>query len=261
MAALGVCQTPCDDCPVSRHLDLNADVGEGFPYDEALLGIITSANVACGFHAGDVDVMRQVCRWAVEHGVVVGAQPSYRDREGFGRRDVEISADALLADLSEQVEALQRAAFDAGATVVYVKPHGALYNRAVYDDEHASAVVSACVRYALPVLALPDSRLTALARDAGVVAYREFFADRAYDGQGRLVPRSQPGAVIDDAEQVRARVRRLAQSSSVRTIDGALLEVRADSVCVHGDSPGAVDLARAVRESLMAAGIELRSFA
>jgi UPF0271 protein len=246
---------------MNRRLDLNADVGEGFPHDEALLEVITSANVACGFHAGDVDTMRRVCAWALERGVVVGAQPSYRDREGFGRRDVEISADDLLTDLCEQVEALQTAASEVGATVSYLKPHGALYNRAVYDDGHAGAVVAACVRYSLPLLGLPGSRVLALADQADVLGYREFFADRAYDARGRLVARSEPGAVVTDPQEVNRRVRTLVESGAVVTADGSNVTVEADSICVHGDSPGAIELANAVRESLDAAGIDVRSFA
>jgi UPF0271 protein len=245
---------------MERSLDLNADVGEGFAYDRELLAIITSANVACGFHAGDAATMRRVCEWAVSQGVVVGAQPSYRDREGFGRRAVEISAEALLADLLEQVDALRQAADHAGTTVRYLKPHGALYNRAVVDDEHASAVVETCLRTALPVLGLPGSRLLALAETRGVQGYREFFADRAYDAQGRLVPRSDTGSVLTDPAEVEGRIDRLARDGAVDTRDGTELIVRADSICVHGDTPGAVQLAAAVRGSLTGAGIDVRAF-
>jgi len=235
---------------VDRRLDLNADVGEGFGTDEGLLSIVTSANVACGFHAGDAATMRTVCRLAVEHGVTIGAQPSYRDREGFGRRDVEVSAAQLLADLCEQVEDLTAAADSVGATVRYLKPHGALYNRVVHDDAHAQAVVTTCVRYDLPVLGLPGSRLLALAADAGVAGYREFFADRAYDAAGRLRPRSEPGAVITDPAEVARRVAELARPASQQAVD---------SICVHGDSPGAVALARAVRAALSAAGVSVEA--
>jgi UPF0271 protein len=245
---------------VDRRLDLNADVGEGFPYDKALLAVITSANVACGFHAGDSSTMRQVCAWAVEHGVVVGAQPSYRDREGFGRRDVEIGFGALYDDLCEQVEALQSAATGVGADVAYIKPHGALYNRAVHDDEQARAVVATCSHFQLPVLALPGSRLIALAAEAGVRTFGEFFADRAYDGDGRLVSRAEPGAVISDPQVVSERVRQLVESSSVRSAEGGVVTVRADSICVHGDSPGAIELARAVRDCLEESGVAVRAF-
>jgi UPF0271 protein len=234
-----------------RSIDLNADVGEGFGTDDALLQIVTSANVACGFHAGDTGTMRDVCRIAVGAGVAIGAQPSYRDREGFGRRDVEVGTEQLVADLCEQVEALREAAAEAGGAVRYLKPHGALYHRAGHDDAHAEAVVEACRRYDLPVLALPGSRLLALAAEAGLGGYREYFADRAYGADGRLVPRSEPGAVLTDPDEVARRVRAMAGGSEALT---------ADSVCVHGDSPGAVRLARATRSALVSVGVQVRSF-
>lgn len=240
---------------MARRIDVNADVGEGVGDDAALLAVVTSANVACGFHAGDPPTMRAVCAEAVARGVVIGAQPSYRDRAGFGRRPVEVGHDALLADLVEQVDALADAAARAGGSVRYVKPHGALYNRAVHDDEHAGAVVAVCAQFGLPVLALPGSRLLALAAEAGVPAGREFFADRGYDGDGRLVARGRPGAVIDDVEQVRARVRALVARGAVADVSGRPVNVAADSICVHGDTPGAVGLARAVREVLEAGGV------
>ena len=230
-------------------LDLNADVGEGFEHDKALLGIVTSANVACGFHAGDASTMRLTSALAVHHGVAIGAQPSYRDREGFGRRDVEIDPDRLVADLVEQVDALMEAAASVGGVVTYLKPHGALYNRAGVDAEHAAAVVEACRRYELPVLALPGSRLLSLADEAQVRGYREFFADRAYADDGRLVPRSHPDAVITDPDLLSSRVHAMAQRGDV------------DSVCVHGDTDGAVELARAARVAIESAGVEVRAFA
>jgi len=236
---------------VERRLDLNADVGEGFGTDEDLLRIVTSANVACGFHAGDAATMRAVCRLAVEQGVAIGAQPSYRDREGFGRRDVEVSGDQLVADLCEQLEDLAAAAVAVGGEVRYLKPHGALYNRSVYDDAHAGAVVAAAARFHLPVLGLPGSRLLVLASAAGLGCYREYFADRAYDADGRLVPRSEPGAVITDPVEVARRVDALVGGPS---------EPPVDSICVHGDSPGAVGLARAVRSALVRAGVSVEAF-
>jgi UPF0271 protein len=246
---------------VARRIDLNADVGEGFPHDEALLTVVSSANVACGFHAGDAQTMVRVCSQAVQNGVVVGAQPSYRDREGFGRRPVDISGDRLLADLIEQLDALDAAAAAAGAVVTYIKPHGALYNRAVVDDEHAAAVVECCVRRGLPVLGLPGSRLLALARARGVATFQEFFADRGYDGRGHLVARTEPGAVLTDGQQVADRIGRLARSGSVVAADGSEVSVEADSVCVHGDTPGAVELAQVVRRTLEESGAVVGPFA
>jgi 5-oxoprolinase (ATP-hydrolysing) subunit A len=237
--------------------DLNADVGEGFGFDDELLDVISSANVACGFHAGDPLTMRTLCSWAAERDVAVGAQVSYRDAEGFGRRDVEIAEPDLVADLTEQVEALAAAARDASTSVRYLKPHGALYNRCVHDPEHARAVVSVASTYALPLLGLPGSVLLDLASAAGLSVRREFFADRAYDAAGHLVARSVPGAVIEEPALVVARVRRLVRSGVVVSVDGSELGVAADSICVHGDTAGAASLARSVRQALEAEGVSV----
>jgi UPF0271 protein len=237
--------------------DLNADVGEGFGFDDELLDVISSANVACGFHAGDPLTMRTLCSWAAERDVAVGAQVSYRDAEGFGRLDVEISEPDLVADLTEQVEALAAAARDASTSVRYLKPHGALYNRCVHDPEHARAVVSVASTYALPLLGLPRSVLLDLASAAGLSVRPEFFADRAYDAAGHLVARSVPGAVIQEPALVVARVRRLVRSGVVVSVDGGELDVDADSICVHGDTAGAASLARSVRQALEAEGVSV----
>jgi UPF0271 protein len=242
---------------MQQRYDLNADVGEGFGFDDDLLDLISSANVACGFHAGDPLTMRTLCSWAAERDVAVGAQVSYRDREGFGRRDVEVAEPDLVADLLEQVEALSAAATDASTSVRYLKPHGALYNRCVHDPEHARAVVSVARTYALPVLGLPGSVLLDLASAAGLPARREFFADRAYDAAGHLVARSVPGAVIEDPALVVARVRRLVRSGTVVSVDGGELAVAADSICVHGDTAGAAALATSVRRALEAEGVSV----
>jgi UPF0271 protein len=240
--------------------DLNADVGEGFAFDDDLLEVVTSANVACGFHAGDTATMRWICGLAAARGVVVGAQVSYRDREGFGRRDVEIGAAELVHDLTEQVTTLESAASQRSTSVGYLKPHGALYNRSVHDPVHAGAVVSVAAAFGLPLLGLPGSVLLAQARLAGVPGWREFFADRAYDDSGRLVPRDVGGAVVSDPAVVVERVRRLVRSGTVATIDGHELEVAADSICVHGDSADAGPLARAVRDALSAEGATVAAF-
>jgi UPF0271 protein len=182
---------------------------------------------------------------------------SYRDLEGFGRREVEIAEPDLVADLTEQVEALLAAARDASTSVRYLKPHGALYNRCVHDPEHARAVVSVATSYELAVLGLPGSVLLDLASAVGLSARREFFADRAYDAVGHLVARSVPGAVVDDPALVVARVRRLVRSGAVVSVDGGELDVAADSVCVHGDTAGAASLARSVRRTLEAEGVSV----
>jgi UPF0271 protein len=235
---------------------LNADVGEGFPYDAELLSVIDAANVACGFHAGDAETMRQVCRLALRHGVTVGAQPSYRDREGFGRRDMDVAPDQLRDDLREQVDVLSGIAAAEGTAVRYLKPHGALYNRAVWDVEQAAVVVQVAAEQSLPVLGLPGSRLLEAAAAAGLDGWREFFADRAYTPDGRLVSRSEPDALVTDPAVVAARVRRLAAEGVVAASDGSLVPMAADSICVHGDSPGALELARVVRRAIDEAGAE-----
>jgi 5-oxoprolinase (ATP-hydrolysing) subunit A len=240
-------------------LDLNADVGEGFPYDASLLEVVTSANVACGFHAGDEASMRWICELCASHGVAVGAQVSYRDRRGFGRRDVEIGYDDLLADIREQCASLREAAATAGVEVSYLKPHGALYHRVVRDHEQARAVVDGAG--GLPVLGMQGSTLLSLAREAGLGAFREFFADRGYRPDGQLVPRSDPGALVDRASDVGDRVGRLVDTGTVVAVDGTSVQVEAESICVHGDTADAVDLARAVAVTLEARSVALRRFA
>ncbi len=240
-------------------VDLNADIGEGFPHDESLLNVISSANVACGFHAGDAGTMRWLCELCAERGVAVGAQVSYRDRDGFGRRDVEIGYDDLLADLIEQRERLRAAAATAGVEVRYLKAHGALYNRAVWDQAQAQAVVDAAD--GLPLLGLPGSALLRCLADSGGRGVREFFADRAYTADATLVPRSQPAALVTDVDAVTERVARLMNAGTVVACDGASLRVAADSICVHGDTPDAVALAGAVAATLAELGVAIRPFA
>jgi UPF0271 protein len=250
------------------HLDLNADVGESFGAwtlgdDAAVLDVVTSANVACGFHAGDPLTLRTTCGYAAERGVVVGAQVGYRDLAGFGRRFVDVPADALAADVIYQLGALSAMAHVAGTRVAYVKPHGALYNAIVHHEAQAQAVVDAvaAVDTSLPILGLPGSVVLERATAAGLRAVSEAFADRAYTPEGRLVPRTEPGAVLHDPAEVAARVVRLAREGVVAAVDGTDVEVRAESVCIHGDTPGAVEMARSVRRALEAAAIEIRPFA
>ncbi|MER6345707.1 LamB/YcsF family protein [Streptomyces sp. NPDC001595] len=249
-------------------IDLNADLGEGFGRwrltdDEQLLSVVTSANVACGFHAGDAATMRRVCELAAERGVTIGAQVSYRDLAGFGRRSMDVPPDELTAEVAYQIGALEVFARAAGARVAYVKPHGALYNRVVRDERQAAAVVDGVLLAdaTLPVLGLPGSRLLELAAKAGLTAVTEAFADRAYTEQGTLVPRGQDGAVITDPEAVVERSVGLARSGTVTAHSGAPIEVRARSLCLHGDTPGAVELAHRVRQRLEAAGVRVEAFA
>ncbi|MBA2812680.1 LamB/YcsF family protein [Streptomyces sp. KM273126] len=249
-------------------IDLNADLGEGFGRwrltdDEQLLSVVTSANVACGFHAGDAATMRRVCELAAGRGVRIGAQVSYRDLAGFGRRAMDVPPAELAAEVAYQIGALEVFARAAGARVAYVKPHGALYNRVVHDEEQAGAVVEG-VRLAdaaLPVLGLPGSRLLKLAEQAGLPVVTEAFADRAYTDEGTLVPRGRDGAVISDADAVVERSVGLARSGTVTSHSGELVMVRARSLCLHGDTPGAVGLARRVRDELESAGVRVEAFA
>lgn len=233
-------------------LHLNADVGEGFDSDAELMRFVTQANVACGFHAGDAGTMRTVCASAVANQVEVGAQPSYRDRANFGRAEVEIGRDQLIRDLTEQVAALRVVAGSVGATVSYLKPHGALYNRVVWDERQARALVDATLLHGLALMTLPGCVAHELMTAAGGTVIREFFADRAYDGNGHLVSRGLDGALVTDPREVTRRVRRLLVTGGVRTADGGTVDLDVDTVCVHGDTAGAVVLARAVAEVLSA---------
>jgi len=249
-------------------LDLNSDLGEGYGRwtlgdDAALLEIVTSANVACGFHAGDPATIDRTVRTAVERGVAVGAQVSYPDLVGFGRREIDVPPGDLTADVLYQLGALEAFARAAGSRVRYVKPHGALYNRIVRDPVQAAAVAEAIRRYdpALPLLTLPGSAAAAAAAEAGIEAVGEGFADRAYTGDGRLVSRREPGAVLEDPGRVAARAARMATERRVGTVDGGEVAVEVRSLCVHGDTPGAVELARAVRTALEEAGVVLEAFA
>ncbi|MGW5178719.1 LamB/YcsF family protein [Streptomyces sp. NPDC004082] len=249
-------------------IDLNADLGEGFGRwrltdDEQLLSVVTSANVACGFHAGDAITMRRVCELAAGRGVRIGAQVSYRDLAGFGRRAMDVPPDELAAEVAYQIGALEVFARAAGTRVSYVKPHGALYNRVVHDEAQARAVVDGVLLAggSLPVLGLPSSRLLELAAEAGLPAVTEAFADRAYTSAGTLVPRTEEGAVITDGDAVVERSLGLARTGEVATRSGERVAVRARSLCLHGDTPGAVDLARRVRAGLESSGVRVEAFA
>lgn len=248
-------------------MDLNSDLGEGFGAwkmgdDETMLDIVTSANIACGFHAGDPSVMRRVCELAAARGVAIGAHVGYRDLAGFGRRALDIAPADLANEVLYQIGALDAFARAAGSRVTYVKPHGALYNTAAADAEQAAAIVDGLRRYdpGLALLCLPDSEMQRQAENAGVVAYAEAFADRAYTAEGRLVSRKQPGAVLHDPAEVAERAVTMASGGGVVTADGAKLDLRPDSLCVHGDTPGAVELARRIRAGLAEAGVPLGAF-
>ena len=249
-------------------IDLNSDLGESYGQwrlgdDEAMLDIVTSANIACGFHAGDALTLQETCRLAAERGVVVGAQVGYNHLAGFGRWHIDMPSPELTADVIYQIGALDGLCRVAGTSVSYVKPHGALYNTAAVDRRQAEAVVEAVLAYdaGLPLMGLAGSVLLDTAREAGLRTVAEAFADRAYTPEGRLVSRREPGAVLHEPDLVADRMVRLVTEGRVEAVDGTDVEVRADSVCVHGDSPGAVAMARAVRESLERAGARIAPFA
>ncbi|NKQ54821.1 LamB/YcsF family protein [Amycolatopsis sp. K13G38] len=248
-------------------IDLNCDLGEGFGAwrvadDEALLDTVTAANIACGFHAGDPRTMRRACEAAVRRGVSIGAHVGYRDLAGFGRRFLDVDPDELVDDLLYQLGALDAIAGTAGGEVRYVKAHGALYNAIATHDGHAWAVVEAVWRYdpQMPVLGQPGSRLFAHAREAGLVAVPEAFPDRGYLPDGLLAPRQHPGAVLTDPAEVAHRCVRLVTEGRIEAVDGSALELRPGSLCLHGDTPGAVAIATAVRSALVLAGVQPRSF-
>jgi UPF0271 protein len=248
-------------------IDLNADLGEGFGQwrlgdDDAMLATVTSANVACGFHAGDPAYLLAVLQTAGRLGVAVGAHVAYRDLAGFGRRYVDASSAELTADVVYQIGALQGLARAAGTTVSYVKPHGALYNTIATGHPHAAAVIEAIIAIdrSLPLVALAGSPLVGLAQDAGLRVVAEAFADRGYNPDGSLVSRRLPGAVLDDAAGIADRMVDLVTTGSVTAVDGTRVAVDAESICVHGDSPGAVASARAVRSGLEKAGFTVRAF-
>jgi UPF0271 protein len=248
-------------------MDLNSDLGEGFGAwtmadDAALLKLVTSANIACGFHAGDPSIMRERCDEAAARGVAIGAHVGYRDLAGFGRRYVDYSATELADAVLYQLAALDGIARSSGSSVGYVKPHGALYNAVFADPVQAGAVVAGIRAYGatLPVLCLPDSELSRCAERAGLRAVPEAFADRAYTPAGRLVPRRETGAVLTDSEAVVERALRLAQQGEMIAIDGTRVGLAAESLCVHGDTTGAVALVEGIRTAFADAGITLAPF-
>lgn len=244
---------------MTRPWDLNADLGEGDDrMDMRLLDIITSANVACGGHAGDDTSMRRICDVAASRGIAIGAQVSYVDREGFGRRRLDIPGATLTAQLQEQIGRLHESARECGVAVAYVKPHGALYHAAVEDRGVAESILIASG--SLPILTLPHGQLSLAAADSRVTAYAEAFADRAYTASGNLVPRDNPAAVITDPGVITARVHRLVTDEVILSIDGTLVAVSARSLCVHSDTPGADIVAQHVRRAIEGAGAPVRAF-
>ena len=253
---------------MTRSVDLNSDLGEGFGRwtlgdDDAMLDLVTSANVACGFHAGDPSILRRVCAAAASRGVSIGAQVGYRDLVGFGRRHIDVDPAELVDDVIYQIGALEAFARVAGARVRHVKPHGALYNDAASTPATAAAVAEAVALHddSLALVGLAGSELLRAAHAAGLTAVPEAFADRANTPEGLLVSRREPGAVLDDPTEIARRCVQLVADGTVTAIDGSTITVAAQSICVHGDTPGAVEIARAVRQALREAGVGLRAFA
>ncbi|MBD8474445.1 LamB/YcsF family protein [Pseudomonas sp. CFBP 8770] len=249
-------------------IDINSDLGESFGAwsmgdDDAMLDIVTSANVACGFHAGDPAGILRTLRAAAARQVSIGAHVSYPDKVGFGRRNMDVASDELTADVIYQIGALQGLAQAAGTCVSYVKPHGALYNTIAHDRRQALAVIAAirAVDPSLVLVALAGSSLIELAREEGLTCIAEAFADRAYTPEGTLVSRREPGAVLHDPQLIAQRMLRLVEDGTLEAIDGSITRIQADSICVHGDSPAAVAMARELRRVLEQANMHLQAFA
>lgn len=242
------------------HVDLNADLGEGAPDDADLLALVSSANIACGWHAGDARLMQRTVAAALDRGVAIGAHPSYPDREHFGRREMQLKPDDVRADLIYQIGALAALVRAQGGALHHVKPHGALYNQAARDPVLADAIAAAVldVDPSLALYGLAGSELLRAAVRAGLRPVAEVFADRGYRADGSLVPRSQPGALVDDVDEAVARTLRMVRDGTVQAVTGETVRLRADTVCLHGDGPHALAFARALRAALTAAGVDVR---
>lgn len=252
----------------SVSIDLNSDLGENVPDrivsdDAAMLDLVSSANVSCGFHAGSPQGIRETLAAATKGGVVIGAHPGYDDYEGFGRRPLDVPAATLQAQVEYQIGALLGLTSAVGGSVSYVKPHGGLYNAIVRDEAQAKVVVDAvkAVDDSLVFLGLAGSVANRVAAEAGLSVAAEAFADRSYNPDGSLVARTEPNAVLHDPQAVAARVLRLVQTGQVEAIDGSLVDVDAQSICFHGDSQGSIDMARAARELLESSGVTIAAFA
>lgn len=244
-------------------IDLNADLGEGDAYDAELLAVVSSCNIACGGHAGDTASIAATMREALANGVSVGAHPAYPDREGFGRRSRFMSGDPLRESLRAQLRDFSRIAAGLGIAVTHVKPHGTLYTDAVVDAELAGIIAGVVAEMpGKPVLVgQPGTELEAAARTHGLGFVAEAFVDRAYRRDGQLVPRAEPGAVHGDVAQIQRQAVSLARDGKVQCLDGSTIPVRADTLCIHGDTPGAAEAARAVREALENEGVGIRACA
>ena len=249
-------------------IDINSDLGESFGAwkmgdDSAMLDVVSSANVACGFHAGDPAGILKTVKAAAERGVAIGAHVGYRDLAGFGRRNMDPSSEELIGDVIYQIGALQGLAKAAGTRVTYVKPHGALYNTIAIDARQAADVIAAirAIDPSLVLMALAGSQLVEQARGAGLTVVAEAFADRAYTPEGNLVSRREKGSVLHDPELVAQRMLRMVRDGVIEAIDGTITKIDAQSICVHGDSPGAVAIAQRLRALLEQSGLAVQPFA
>ncbi|SEH26926.1 5-oxoprolinase subunit PxpA [Rhizobium sp. NFR12] len=249
-------------------IDINSDLGESFGAwkmgdDSAMLDVVSSANVACGFHAGDPAGILKTVKAAAERGVAIGAHVGYRDLAGFGRRNMDPSSEELIGDVIYQIGALQGLAKAAGTRVTYVKPHGALYNTIAIDARQAADVIAAirAIDPSLVLMALAGSQLVEQARTAGLTVVAEAFADRAYTPEGNLVSRREKGSVLHDPELVAQRMLRMVRDGVIEAIDGTMTQIDAQSICVHGDSPGAVAIAERLRALLEESGHAVQPFA
>ena len=240
-------------------IDLNADVGEGCGQDAALFPLISSANIACGYHAGDLYSMREALALARDHGVAAGAHPSFPDREHFGRREMHLSAEALHECIAAQLASLAEIAARERVRVLHVKPHGALYNMAARSEDLAEAVARAVagVDPELALFGLAGSRLLAAGARLGLRTVSEAFADRGYRSDGTLLPRDQPGSVLHDEVEVARRAVAMVSNGAVLAADGRLVALQADTICIHGDTPGAAVMAGRIREALAASGVSI----
>ena len=243
-------------------IDLNADLGEGCENDEALLQLVSSANIACGFHAGDADLMRQSVRWAIQYGVAIGAHPSFPDKENFGRTAMKLAPETVYNQTLYQLGALDAIVRAEGGKMVHVKPHGMLYNQAALDGELALAIAKAIKDFnpGLRLVGLSGSQLITAANQLGLTARNEVFADRRYQSDGTLVPRSQPLALIDSDEEALNQTLEMVINHKVNTVDGKRVTVQADTVCLHGDGAHALDFARLLKGQLQQRGIAIQSY-
>jgi UPF0271 protein len=246
---------------MTMKIDLNCDMGEGCAHDAELLHLVSSANIACGFHAGDAETMRTTAEMAVQKNVAIGAHPGYKDRENFGRTEMSLSPKEVFDLVSEQISLMNDVATAAGGRLNHVKPHGALYNQAARDQELAAAIAEAVAAFdsELVLFGLSGTVCITEAEKCGLIAASEVFADRTYQNDGSLTPRTKPGALIQNADDAVAQALQMVQDASVTTIGGSVIPVRAETICLHGDGEHAVEFARAIRGALEKKGVTIQA--